>query len=273
MKNIKDYIGKKVAVECSSEKEWELLLKLTSSEHKNYFNISFNKCFDLEKPGDFWDISSKEDIMENGWTVYPASDFLEEDKSKSLVEKYLKALIDRPQSTSLNKDKYIKIIAKYSKNQYKLEDEWIYTINSETQHHWQLMPEDFSPNEKEWIPKVGDWCVTTTHYNDEIWYKGRIWQIGKIDENGYCIPIKNKKLLEQSLKIGFRKALPHEIPNQYPLTPNKSFQTTIYDFGDIHIPSITKKPKKLQTITIESTTDLNLGLTKIKSKQIQTIKI
>lgn len=47
----------------------------------------------------------------------------------------------------------------------------------------------------------------------------------------------------------------------------KSFNQNIY------IPSITKKPKKLQTITIESTTDLNLGLTKIKSKQIQTIKI
>jgi len=79
-RKVEDYIEKKVAVECSSEKEWELLLKLTSSERKNHFNASFNKCFDLENLGDFWSISSKEDIMENGWTVYPASDFLEEDK-------------------------------------------------------------------------------------------------------------------------------------------------------------------------------------------------
>lgn len=79
-RKVKDYIGKKVAVECSSEKEWELLLKLTSSERKNHFNVSFNKCFDLEKLGNCWSISSKEDIIENGWTVYPASDFLKEDK-------------------------------------------------------------------------------------------------------------------------------------------------------------------------------------------------
>ena len=50
-RKVKDYIGKKVAVECSSEKEWELLLKLTSSERKNYFEESSNKCFSLEKPG------------------------------------------------------------------------------------------------------------------------------------------------------------------------------------------------------------------------------
>lgn len=61
---------------------------------------------------------------------------------------------------------------------------------------------------------------------------------------------------------------------------SKSFEvSSYYEFDgksfnqDIYIPSITKNPKKLQTITIESTTDLNLGLTKIKSKQIQTIKI
>ena len=273
MKNIKDYIGKKVAVECSSEKEWELLLKLTSSEHKNYFNISFNKCFDLEKPGDFWDISSKEDIMENGWTVYPASDFLEEDKSKSLVEKYLKALIDRPQSTSLNKDKYIKIIAKYSKNQYKLEDEWIYTINSETQHHWQLMPEDFSPNEeKEWIPKVGDYIiyrekdlVQVTSVRDNASYKYWIDHTpNSFSGGGFGWTAYKDKV---------RKALPHEISNQHTLTPNERFSTTIYDFEEIYIAPIIKKETKIQTITIESTTDLNLNLTKIKSKQIQTIKI
>lgn len=128
---------------------------------------------------------------------------------------------------------------------------------------------------EEWIPKVGDWCFTTTHYNDEIWYKGRIWKIGKIDENGFCIPIENGRLLNQSLKTGFRKALPHEIPiTSRCITYNgENFQTTIYDFGDIYIAPITKKTKKLQTITIESTTDLNLNLTKIKSKQIQTIKI
>jgi len=80
------------------------------------------------------------------------------------------------------------------------------------------------------------------------------------------------------------------LPNEIPITSaciiyngeniSKGFEvSSYYEFDgksfnqDIYIPSITKKPKKLQTITIESTTDLNLGLTKIKSKQIQTIKI
>ena len=61
--------------------------------------------------------------------------------------------------------------------------------------------------------------------------------------------------------------------NQYPLTPIESFQLSIYDLKDIYIAPIIKKETKIQTITIESTTDLNLNLTKIKSKQIQTIKI
>lgn len=79
-RKIEDYIGEKVAVECSSEKEWELLLKLTSSERKNYFNDSSNKCFDLAMPGTFWSGTSKESIIKDGWTIYPASDFLEEGK-------------------------------------------------------------------------------------------------------------------------------------------------------------------------------------------------
>lgn len=85
-RKVKDYIGKKVAVECSSEKEWKLLLKLTSSERKNYFEESSNKCFSLEKPGDYWGMSSKESIIEDGWTIYPASDFLEEEKSSKFEE-------------------------------------------------------------------------------------------------------------------------------------------------------------------------------------------
>lgn len=101
------------------------------------------------------------------------------------------------------------------------------------------------------------------------------------EANGFYIPIQNGKLLSQSIKKGFRKALPNEIPitsecimyNGEIFEIKESFKTEIYDFGDIYIAPVIKKTKKLQTITIESTTDLNLNLTKIKSKQIQTIKI
>lgn len=72
----------------------------------------------------------------------------------------------------------------------------------------------------EWIPKVGDWAICTVDYN-HIWYKGRVWQIGKVKEYSQndlkCSPIENGEILYQSLLFksrGFRKAEPHEIPKQ-----------------------------------------------------------
>lgn len=96
----------------------------------------------------------------------------------------------------------------------------------------------------------------------------------KDNKEKYCIDLDRIDKAEfELMPEGFSPNEKEWIHNQYPLTPIESFQASIYDLKDIHIPSITKKTKKLQTITIESTTDLNLNLTKIKSKQIQTIKI
>lgn len=96
----------------------------------------------------------------------------------------------------------------------------------------------------------------------------------KDNKEKYCIDLDRIDKAEfELMPEGFSPNEKEWIHNQYPLTPIESFQPSIYDLKDIHIPSITKKTKKLQTITIESTTDLNLNLTKIKSKQIQTIKI
>lgn len=154
---------------------------------------------------------------------------------------------------------------------------------------FELMPEGFSPNEKEWIPKVGDWVFGTilgsNDYN-KCQHPVRIIEI-KEDRFRYDLlsnpktDYSNNKSCFYYLSTIVRKASEKEIAmhlgsiihNQYPLTPIESFQLSIYDLKDIHIPSITKKTKKLQTITIESTTNLNLNLRTIKSKQIQTIKI
>lgn len=98
--------------------------------------------------------------------------------------------------------------------------------------------------------------------------------------------IKKEKSLVKQVEEGLNNSF------QYPLTPKESFFTKTekmiinglldrigqpfkndINSEDIYIAPIIKKETKIQTITIESTTDLNLNLTKIKSKQIQTIKI
>lgn len=154
---------------------------------------------------------------------------------------------------------------------------------------FELMPEGFSPNEKEWIPKVGDWVfgknLGTSDYN-KCKHPVKIIEI-KEDRFKYDL-LSNPKTNYPRNKSCFyylstivRKATEQDIAmhlgdithNQYPLTPIESFQLSIYDLKDIYIAPIIKKETKIQTITIESTTDLNLNLKTIKSKQIQTIKI
>lgn len=104
------------------------------------------------------------------------------------------------------------------------------------------------------------------------------------DDSGLLI--KKEKSLEKQVEEGLNKSF------QYPLIPKETFFTKTdkliinglldrigqpfknnINSEDIYITPIIKKETKIQTITIESTTDLNLNLTKIKSKQIQTIKI
>ena len=153
---------------------------------------------------------------------------------------------------------------------------------------FELMPEEFSLNEKTEY-KVGDWVfgknLGTSDYN-KCKHPVKIIEI-KEDRFKYDL-LSNPKTNYPRNKSCFyylstivRKATEQDIAmhlgdithNQYPLTPIESFQLSIYDLKDIYIAPIIKKETKIQTITIESTTDLNLNLTKIKSKQIQTIKI
>lgn len=150
---------------------------------------------------------------------------------------------------------------------------------------FELMPEGFSPNEKEWIPKVGEYIM----YKEKDLLEVTLVNEDKIF-NYWIRHIPNSfsggGFGWKAYKDKIRKALPHEIPITSACilyngeNISKSFEVSqYYEFDgksfnqDIYIAPITKKTKKLQTITIESTTDLNLNLTKIKSKQIQTIKI
>ena len=180
-------------------------------------------------------------VYENGtWAEIVSLPNEQVQKEKSLVEQVKKGLklkgrwlkcIKKCNWKNITIGEYVQILenndlipnVKWADN----EEDYCLDLCRIDREEFELMPEDFSPNEeKEWIPLTSD-CIM---YNGE------------------------------NISKGF------EVSSYYEFD-GKSFNQ------DIYIPSITKKPKKLQTITIESTTDLNLGLTKIKSKQIQTIKI
>jgi hypothetical protein len=68
-----------------------------------------------------------------------------ESSEVSLVGRYLKALVDKPQNTSFKKGDYVKILSKTDNNKYAIEDAWAYTTNNSTAYQWELMPEGFTP--------------------------------------------------------------------------------------------------------------------------------
>jgi hypothetical protein len=70
---------------------------------------------------------------------------LKESSEVSLVGRYLKALVDRPQNTSFKKGDYVKILSKADGNKYAIEGAWAYTTNNSTAYQWELMPEGFTP--------------------------------------------------------------------------------------------------------------------------------
>lgn len=86
MKQIKDYIGKEVAVQCNSQEEWDKIVKLISEVKPNdgptqkylYNNATYGTvdCLNL-KMGRKIGTSSKSDYKSDGYIVFPASDFLE----------------------------------------------------------------------------------------------------------------------------------------------------------------------------------------------------
>lgn len=204
------------------------------NEAKNS-NIAFH-TIESNSSGNHWGC-----VYENGtWAEIISLPNEQVQKEKSLVEQVRKGLklkdrwlkcIKKCDWENITIGEYVQILGNHSicpwvKKKDSKEQNFL-DLGRIDREEFELMPEDFSPNEeKEWIPLTSD-CIM---YNGE------------------------------NISKGF------EVSSYYEFD-GKSFNQ------DIYIPSITKKSKKLQTITIESTTDLNLGLTKIKSKQIQTIKI
>lgn len=85
MKDIKDYIGKKYAVQCSSKEEWQKIMDLAShllDYPTNRFDESLTKIISLNRFGTYWGYSTKEQIEAEGYKILPASDFLGKTKKE-----------------------------------------------------------------------------------------------------------------------------------------------------------------------------------------------
>lgn len=137
---------------------------------------------------------------------------------KSLVGRYVKTIYNWTK-WGIKKDEYLKILEDrdncFIYEKYGVADKPI-------SKYFELMPEGFEPpKESEWIPQVGDWIVVTK--NDNSYNTNQKEFIGQICEyyslSSYWINNHNVKGdYEKYEKIccdnyPFRKAEPHEIPN------------------------------------------------------------
>ena len=81
-RKIEDYKDKKVAIHCSSKEEWDKIVDLFDNltVKKHYWEnfINGGKSDTIRITGRGW--SPKEYFIKKDYTIYPASDFLEEDK-------------------------------------------------------------------------------------------------------------------------------------------------------------------------------------------------
>lgn len=122
MKQIKNYIGKEVAVQCSSQEEWNKIIELISEVKSNhgptqkylYNNLTQETidCLNLKMGGTPIGTSSKDNYLKNGYIVFPASDFLEEDLLTIAREKWIPKVGDwvyaeKSSSKDWRIDKYI----------------------------------------------------------------------------------------------------------------------------------------------------------------------
>jgi hypothetical protein len=145
-------------------------------------------------------------------------------KEESLVGRYLKALVDRPNGIGLaNKGDYFIIndltcctLIKNGTNR------WLYHLRNNISKDFELMPEGFNPlaisesTDTNWIPKIGEWVIFLGGYSDLKLNKAYQIQEHQFEDYYY---LKGTGLAPKKDKH-FRKALPHEIPNnEIVLTP------------------------------------------------------
>jgi hypothetical protein len=189
----------------------------------SYFNIADN--IRMESINNFLEVKLLTDLNEiQQYLPDNHPDKIKVMKEESLVGRYLKALVDRPNGIGLaNKGDYFIIndltcctLIKDGTNR------WLYHLRNNISKDFELMPEGFNPlaisesTDTNWIPKVDDWVIFLGGYSDLKLNKAYQIQEHQFEDYYY---LKGTGLAPKKDKH-FRKALPHEIPNnEVVLTP------------------------------------------------------
>ena len=128
-RKIEDYINQKVAIECETKEQWQKIIDFSKIELINKFDLSSNKCINLNTiAGGYWGRSSKEDIIKQGYTIYPASDFLEEE-SKFEKGKWYKNKTSKSLYRNISRNEVIWSSKRFQEN---------YSVK-ETFENWELL--------------------------------------------------------------------------------------------------------------------------------------
>lgn len=164
-----------------SDKEIELIQELdlleqaklkypVGTKYKCPENVGSSPHIYEVKEGDiikYWDSSNNSiDIIGKGYLYYcgkwaeiiSTSEVKQE--SKSLVGRYLKALVNEPQSTTYKIGDIVLLTKDYRDGTYLIEGKWTYTPNNKTSSHWILIPEGFTPDS------------IKPQFEVDKWYKG-----------------------------------------------------------------------------------------------------
>jgi len=163
MKNLKDYLGKKVAIACRTDVEAKFVNDFLANnggrslygywEYRKNYSKEYHNCLEFSLDSLPYNCYSHEGFFEKqGYTLYKASEFME--SNTSLVGRYVKALVDKPSSIRFCKKGDCYLIEEDDtnilciKNVITQSGDWLISkklIGVE----WELMPIGFNPNQLE----------------------------------------------------------------------------------------------------------------------------
>jgi hypothetical protein len=156
-------------------------------------------------------------------------------KEESLVDRYLKALVDRPLNIAVKTNEYVYIFKKgLVKNLIGAEFNCSNPLYEIQKGNFELMPEGFTPDnipestDTNWIPKVGEWVWSKPNIKNKI-LLGQVKEIFNFYYKIYYPEFNNILNCDKSDWSTIRKALPHEIPNNNSMVKKDSYITTLDD--------------------------------------------
>lgn len=261
-RKVKDYIGQNVAIYCSSKEEWNKIVDLFDSPtvKKHYWEdvVNLGKSDTISITGRGW--SPKEYFIKKQYTIYPASDFLEEEKSFKFEEgKWYSFNWDWYSSNSPVIAKIKKVFGNsinvswrsylWEENNYDTSGTYLFKDISNIK---ELSIEQVQPYLPEGHPdkfkvetpinntpfKVGDYITIIDTVINKSEFIGDVLKITEIIDEGKNYGLWFKHIPESFSGGGFRynaykdkirRSTPEEVKNslivsQYPLTTKQCFE-------------------------------------------------